>query len=433
MAAKHHVLKRVGIPVPDLAVFDESGIAAHWGGHCGYTNGELPLGTPPEKDIGYPYLTDEAEVRADNRRINTEMLRYSWAAFNVAEDERNFAEWIDRGRPRPPHKIWALYLQWVARQVDLEVEKDRLAGVSIDGDRWSLDFESGRVISTDGIVITSPGPAKRDIDIKGPAKAVFNGKTFWGDDCEARLSEIGERPKAKACVIGSGETAAAIVLYLAERLPNIQIDIVSREGIIYTRGESFEENRLYSDPGSWGRFKKDVRKMFVKRTDRGVFSVATKELLDAREDVVTLSGEVTKIDATKDNGIFIVVRGRDDPCGPYEIVADATGFRRRWFIDMLDEDSFHKLTVAMTLSPEAIPTDEQLEEAIDYDLSVSGLHPKMHLPMYAGLEQGPGFPSLGCLGFLSDRILRPYWMPTTGMDNAAASSRISIRASSQSS
>ena len=45
---------------------------------------------------------------------------------------------------------------------------------------------------------------------------------------------------------------------------------------------------------------------------------------------------------------------------------------------------------------------------IDVDLSVSGLAPPLHLPVMAGLAQGPGFPNLSCLGLLSDRILRRY-------------------------
>jgi len=45
---------------------------------------------------------------------------------------------------------------------------------------------------------------------------------------------------------------------------------------------------------------------------------------------------------------------------------------------------------------------------IDADLSVAGLAPPLHLPVMAGLAQGPGFPNLSCLGLLSDRILRRY-------------------------
>jgi mycobactin lysine-N-oxygenase len=39
---------------------------------------------------------------------------------------------------------------------------------------------------------------------------------------------------------------------------------------------------------------------------------------------------------------------------------------------------------------------------------VAGLEPPLHLPVLAGLAQGPGFPNLSCLGLLSDRVLRRY-------------------------
>jgi len=32
----------------------------------------------------------------------------------------------------------------------------------------------------------------------------------------------------------------------------------------------------------------------------------------------------------------------------------------------------------------------------------------LHLPMLAGIAQGPGFPNLSCLGLLADRILASY-------------------------
>ena len=42
------------------------------------------------------------------------------------------------------------------------------------------------------------------------------------------------------------------------------------------------------------------------------------------------------------------------------------------------------------------------------DLAVTDLRPPLHLPVLAGLAQGPGFPNLSCLGLLSDRVLRRY-------------------------
>jgi mycobactin lysine-N-oxygenase len=53
-----------------------------------------------------------------------------------------------------------------------------------------------------------------------------------------------------------------------------------------------------------------------------------------------------------------------------------------------------------------------LERSIGTDLSVTGFAPHLHLPMLAGIAQGPGFPNLNRPGLLADRILTPYIMAT---------------------
>jgi mycobactin lysine-N-oxygenase len=56
-----------------------------------------------------------------------------------------------------------------------------------------------------------------------------------------------------------------------------------------------------------------------------------------------------------------------------------------------------------------------VERAIGHDLAVTGLSPRLHLPVLAGVAQGPGFPNLSCLGLLADRVLGPYTVPMTGV------------------
>jgi mycobactin lysine-N-oxygenase len=48
-----------------------------------------------------------------------------------------------------------------------------------------------------------------------------------------------------------------------------------------------------------------------------------------------------------------------------------------------------------------------VQEAIGHDLALTGVTPKLFLPNLAGLNQGPGFPNLSCLGLMSDRVLKP--------------------------
>jgi mycobactin lysine-N-oxygenase len=78
----------------------------------------------------------------------------------------------------------------------------------------------------------------------------------------------------------------------------------------------------------------------------------------------------------------------------------AIGFDGRWFEALLGKDAGARYRNALG--------GGELERVIGADLSVSGLAPPLHLPVMAGLAQGPGFPNLSCLGLLSDRILHRY-------------------------
>lgn len=53
-AAKARALSAVGLDSPRVVLIDRSAVAGNWSGRQGYTSGLLPLGTPPEKDVGFP-------------------------------------------------------------------------------------------------------------------------------------------------------------------------------------------------------------------------------------------------------------------------------------------------------------------------------------------------------------------------------------------
>ncbi len=96
----------------------------------------------------------------------------------------------------------------------------------------------------------------------------------------------------------------------------------------------------------------------------------------------------------------LVVRGRylgevSNTVLDYLIVA--TGFNPLWFMPLMPEQLKARLS-----------SKTAVERGIETDLSLRGVYPRLHLPMLAGFQEGPGFPNLSCLGLLSDRILRPY-------------------------
>jgi mycobactin lysine-N-oxygenase len=97
--------------------------------------------------------------------------------------------------------------------------------------------------------------------------------------------------------------------------------------------------------------------------------------------------------------IVTITYGEERERVAYDAVIVAIGFDGRWFEALL-------ASTASARYRQALGSGE-LERHIGLDLSVAGL-PPLHLPVVAGLAQGPGFPNLSCLGLLSDRILRRY-------------------------
>jgi mycobactin lysine-N-oxygenase len=399
LAAKGAALGSLDWITPEVVLVDPAGVAGHWLGAIGYTDGQHPLGTPPEKDVGFPYSSEDwGESNGD---IDRAMLTYSWAAYLIVAGETAlpYAAWVDRGKPAPRHFRWAQYLNWAAETASATVIEERVVSIDCTDGGWHLGLASGSDIAGDALVVTGPGPAAHKISVKSPSPLVLDGVSFW------QLSRLGTRfgQRPNVCVIGSGETAAAIVVQLVDVLPGCFIDVVSRQGVVYTRGESFEENHVYSNPRKWAELSEESRRDFIRRTDRGVFSIATKNVLNDAENVDTVAGTVMAVEPRR-NTVRVVLKGQPNPTA-YNLVIDATGFDRLWFLALMTSRARAALETAIG---KPVIDESALEDAIDADLAVVSLAPRLHLPMFAGLTQGPGFPNLSSLGMLADRILRDY-------------------------
>lgn len=51
ITAKRHMLAKLGYPTPHVRIIDRQGVATHWTGKAGFTDGHQFLGTRPKKDI----------------------------------------------------------------------------------------------------------------------------------------------------------------------------------------------------------------------------------------------------------------------------------------------------------------------------------------------------------------------------------------------
>ena len=177
------------------------------------------------------------------------------------------------------------------------------------------------------------------------------------------------------------------------------IDVLTTRGVLYSRGESYDENRFYSDPGDWPRLAEAHRREFLDRTDRGVFSLQAEATLNRARGFRALAGRAVAVEAREQDVIVTIGYGEERERVAYDAVVVAIGFDGRWFEALLGDTASGRYREALG--------GGGLERHIGLDLSVAALAP-LHLPVMAGLAQGPGFPNLSCLGLLSDRVLRRY-------------------------
>lgn len=440
LAAKRAAMRALDMDVPDLVVIDGNGVGAHWSGDHGYSDGSQALCTPPLKDVGFPY-----PGRNDREReLSREMLRFSWQTFLVTEiGNLAFADWVDRGQPSPEHTVFRTYLEWVSAEVrSLESPQDPfqigspIESLSSTDGKWIAKLANGDQFEGIGLVVTGPGSPREFILRPEKAGSFFDGSSFWTTEGQQAMDRVPDDGGA-VCVIGTGETAGAVVTEFCRRLGRgTDIHIISRTGIVYTRGESYDENRRFSTPSGWNEaegigLSKEARREFIRRTDRSVFSVNRKSIMDRDDRVEVVTAEVSGIKSASlpDSDVCYVATSQEDAPTletAYDMVVDATGFCAMSFSELLDDQTEASLLECLQKQDsgkrgsDAGPTNFEgrglmskeaettAKECISHDLSVAGFEPRLYLPMLADLQQGPGFPNLTSLGILSDRILTTY-------------------------
>ncbi|MDO4915242.1 SidA/IucD/PvdA family monooxygenase [Corynebacterium sp.] len=447
VAAKAYVLKSLGYEVPTILTVDPLGVGGNWVSGGGWTNGHHLLGTPPDKDVGFPYRTRIANESAqDNTRVDAALMEFSWMSYLVSRDK--YAQWIDRGHPCPTHEEWAEYLRWVAHAVDMQVMAGRITSIRAvdkndedknDADKnaeatnaddynwgWECDVElndgGSTVLSSDGVMITGPGPSTRRLaDVPG----VLSIAELW-DQVENGTFPLRKR----VAVIGGGESAASVVDQLAH-MPCESIAIFSPSPTVYSRGESVFENSLYTDPEKWFMLSMEERQDFIRRTDRGVFSQRVQQTVKNYGHITHERGRVVDI-VPRDGALDLYVshEGVPDAVSTADVVIDARGGNPLWFRDLFpntdsdfyaekivttcsEADIAHNIGIFLQLKPHLPTPDRPTTIPAEWTLAV-GKGPWLFLPTLSALAQGPGFANLSCLGEVSDRILACY------IDNASA-------------
>ncbi len=459
IAAKRAALKANGANVPDLVIIDRNAVGANWDGSHGYTDGVGQLGTSPEKDLGFPYPqaalfhTEESLLDSDilPRQVNTcEISRWMLANFSYQSfliDTTGNGDYIDAGKPHPSHSEWASYLRWAWRRLQADswnVGKPRTVlgevkseGISIQNNRWVVnatdDQGAVQTVEGDGLVITGPGEPKKlpGQDEAGPR--VLDGKSVWSPEGQEILGRV--KMSESIDVIGTGETTAA-VLVLLQRFFNLRPDadarphirVLSPTGMLHSRGEGYWENSAFTHFREWVDLTVAQREAFIRRTDRGVLSPgALAQLTEARSRIQVLEGRIDRIVSGKKGKLDLYINhASEDREEAYpEILAtdyvincmgfDPWGFRAFLSETAIKHFNAEQLLLNFRLANELNPEEKKHEQhmirsllvAIREDLSFD-IHPRLHLPMLAGIAQGAGMPNLSCLGHVADRILSAY-------------------------
>jgi mycobactin lysine-N-oxygenase len=413
VCAKSKVLRDLGVAAPRTVVFDQYAIAAAWDGNHGYTTGDLSLGTPPEKDIGFPYRHD-----VDRKEVTSSLFsRFSWMAY-LTLHRGKFGDWIDRGRPHPTHREWAAYIEWVIKNSADEINIGTVLELHPEDGGWRLVANCNnkkKDFSGDKLLVTGVGDAKRPSYPVPAGLNVLHGDDFWSNIGLLDRLEFNNEDAFPIVVVGGGETAAAIAGFLAERFPNppSKIIIVTRSGTIYTRGESYYENRIFTHSDDWSNFPENVRLETIRRGDRGVFSTAIVERLahapTVEHQFFVAEGVEVYDPAMRWPRLIGSARssqGEREDRIDCQLLIFAMGFDPLSFVRLIKDEKMSQ-ALPRTCVGQNNQSMYEVERLIEYDLSVSAtVSPsKLYLPMLAGLAQGPGFPNLSCLGLLSDRIL----------------------------
>jgi mycobactin lysine-N-oxygenase len=427
LAAKARALKKCDKGEVRVLIVEGAKIAANWTGTTGFTSGQGTLGTPPEKDIGYPYRSEYGS------EVDKALLRYSWHSYMVQLSETSYSGWLDRGMLRPKHIDWAHYLKWVIETVKAESEEEDGSAPQITvleetevkeiepvGEKFRLTAyykgKHAQHIEADGVVLTGPGePLLVEKIISRRRGLIFDGRDYWRN-----IDNFRKMVSGNVAVIGDGEPAASVALSLVDltlvpRGPSLEIAIINRHGAIFTRGESYNEQKYFSNPDDWAQLDEAMRDEFIERTDRGVFSSETQRRLDRAENVYTISGEVMAIEELGIDKVLLNLK-REKPPLEWEMVYDRVimtmGFDP-WSMLKLFPPKFQPEFNTAAEREEIYKrlrrgVDRELRLPFDFVPEIAGQKLNVHMPMVAGLSQGPGFPNLSCLGHLSDRILSTY-------------------------
>ncbi len=407
IAAKAVAMRDIGLSAPDVAIFEARSIGSAWkGGDGGYSDGASRLCTPAPRDLGFPYGNDLSASCAGRM-----FAEFSWASFLVDLGGDQYARWVNRGTPRPTHGEFAQYLEWAVAKAGARVVIDEVTGLSWNGQWGVATRNNGDAGRFDGVVITGPGPPVPAL-LNRPSNRILDGRNFWTNEALVR-SLVAQDRDPTVVIIGAGGTAAAVAgWFVRHDFSRLPIHIVGREATLYTRSPGYFEDRLFSDDDAWDDLRARARQEFVARLTRGVVWQDVIDGLSRHDNLTYRCGQVVRIDVADDElGVVVDTAGAEPGVGadghietttlPASLVVNCRGFDGWWFSSFFSSSD----PASRVLKNDRATLEETVTRALA--LASPFPYPGLHVPMRASMA-GPGAANLMALGWMSDRILRPY-------------------------
>jgi mycobactin lysine-N-oxygenase len=405
IATKVHVLNQLGHGPISVTIVEGTEPAASWLGLNGMTSGEEPLAVTPIKDIGFPYQSFREFGEAGDA-LDAGTIDFSWQRYMISR--RRYARWIDAGSPSVRHRDYGEYLRWVLSKATEGVRllHGQVTEVSLDENRrWQVEVASSEGsfhCAGSALVLTGPGTHRAFPHEPSVASRVFH--------CDSRRSDFAHLPEDRPCdvaVVGGGESALSCVMFLRGFRPQARFTIYTPM-LPLSRGESFLENRVFSNPDEveWESLDPETRRDFVKHSDRGVFDPPSLSAIAYDDRCRFVTGRVTDVAAGSGDAVRLEYTAPGGETGSeHEYVVNCTGFdllaqlRNLFGPELRDE-------IERRVGP-LWEGARGTEVPIGRNLELRGMAPRLQIPGLAGLSQGPGFANLGALGLLSNRVLQP--------------------------
>ena len=408
IATKVHAFNSLGLGPISLRIVEGTEVAASWKGRNGMTSGEEPLAVTPIKDVGFPYQSFR-EFGEAGEAIDEQAMGFSWQRYMVAK--RRYARWIDAGSPSVRHRDYGEYLTWVLGRAGEGIEhvEGRVTRVSLeDGERWAVEVEGagGRSrYSARALVLTGPGVHREFPHEPEIAPRVFH--------CDSRREEFAALPEESGCdvaIVGGGESALSCMMFLRGFRPHSRFTVYTPM-LPMSRGESFLENRVFSNPDEieWTALDQRTRRDFVKHSDRGVFDPPSLAAIAYDDRCRFVTGRVTEVFAARGGeGVRLRHESAEGVMSPeHDYVVNCTGFDLLAQLRGLFPDATREAIEARV--GKVWDTPAGTEVPIGRHLELLDMEPRLQIPGLAGLSQGPGFANLGALGLLANRVLQPLF------------------------